>query len=70
MSTVKQIVKDSSVKPKYYTGGEYRAYQIARKGKRSFTMSKVARQYIAVPPAEGWPGGDPLKNGYKPTGGK
>jgi len=66
----KQVTKENSVKPKYYTGGEWKAYSIARKGKRSFTASKVARIYIAVPPTEGWPGGDPLKNGYNPKGGK
>lgn len=34
----------------------------------SRTTSKQARIYFAVPPAEGWPGGDPAKNGWKPNG--
>lgn len=27
---------------------------------------KKAKRYFAYPPAEGWPGGAPEKNGYKP----
>lgn len=36
----------------------------------SRTHSKLGRVYFAYPPAEGWPGGDPIKNGWKPAGGK
>ncbi len=58
------------VKPKFFSGGFWKAYQIPRKGKRSYTTSKPARFYVAVPPETGWPGGLPEKNGWKPSGGK
>lgn len=28
------------------------------------------RVYVAIPPREGWPGGEPIKNGWSPKGGK
>lgn len=38
-----------------------------RKGARaSRTKSTPAKMYIAIPPITGWPGGDPVKNGYRP----
>lgn len=38
-----------------------------QKGLRaSRTKSTPARLYVAVPPEGGWPGGDPIKNGFKP----
>lgn len=63
-----EVGKD--VKRKYLVGGSWKSRQIDKKGKASRTTSKPARIYIAVPPAEGWPGGDPAKNGWKPGGGK
>ena len=62
------LMKD--VKSKYLTGGYWKTEYFRKKGKRSFTTSKPARFYTAIPPIEGWPGGDPIKNGYKLTGGK
>ena len=41
-----------------------------KKSNPSRTRSSPARLYIAIPPTEGWPGGDPLKNGYRPSGSK
>lgn len=52
------------------TMGTWKKKIFDRKGKRSYTMSKPGRIYVAIPPEEGWPGGDPLKNGYRPSGGK
>jgi hypothetical protein len=34
-------------------------------GAGSHTSSGLGRTYFAIPPAEGWPGGAPEKNGYK-----
>jgi hypothetical protein len=42
----------------------------AKERRASRTYSKLARTYFVYPPAEGWPGGDPVKNGYRPSGGK
>lgn len=67
VSTGKKIVASiESLK----TMGTWKKRIFDRKGKRSATTSKPARIYIAIPPIEGWPGGDPLKNGYRPSGGK
>lgn len=58
------------VKSRHLSGGFWKSKQIAKKGKHSRTASKPARFYVAVPPTEGWPGGLPEKNGWKPSGGK
>ncbi len=34
-------------------------------GTHSRTNSYQGKIYFAYPPVGGWPGGDPLKNGYK-----
>jgi hypothetical protein len=34
-------------------------------GRGNSTKSKKARIYRAYPPAEGWPGGEPERNGYR-----
>lgn len=39
-----------------------------RKNRPSRTTSTIARIYIAIPPPEGWPGGAPEKNGWRPRG--
>ena len=41
------------------------AYKAKLPGTASHTGASKATTYFAYPPAEGWPGGDPLKNGYK-----
>ncbi len=41
------------------------AYRAKLPGNPSHTSSHQGKTYFAYPPAEGWPGGDPLKNGYK-----
>jgi hypothetical protein len=38
--------------------------------KPSRTVSKLGRTYLAIPPAGGWPGGEPERNGWKHSGGK
>lgn len=58
------------VKVKYLAGGEWKSKIIDRLGKHRHESTKLARTYTAFPPEGGWPGGDPLKNGYKPQGGK
>lgn len=47
-----------------------RISQAIRKNRPSRTSSSRARRYVAIPPPEGWPGGDPLKNGWRPGGRK
>jgi hypothetical protein len=37
-----------------------------KKNRPSRTSSVKCKTYTAIPPAEGWPGGDPVKNGWKP----
>lgn len=44
--------------------------QKAKHARASRTHSKLGRTYFAFPPEGGWPGGDPVKNGWKPAGGK
>lgn len=34
-------------------------------GRSKSEKTKKAKIYIARPPAEGWPGGDPRENGWK-----
>ena len=58
------------VKKKYLSGGLWKKKIIDNVGKHRHESTKLSRSYIAIPPEEGWPGGDPLKNGYKPQGGK
>lgn len=41
------------------------AFKAKLPGAASHTSSGKGRVYWAYPPAEGWPGGDPLKNGYR-----
>lgn len=56
--------------PRYMWMGNWRA-RLQQKGARaSRTTSKPARLYVAVPPAEGWTGGLPEKNGYRGRGTK
>lgn len=58
------------VKKRYLAGGAWRAKITAKKGKASRTTSKPGRLYMAYPPVEGWKGGLPEHNGWKPSGGK
>ncbi len=37
----------------------------AAQGGKASTASKKARIYLAFPPPTGWPGGDPIQNGYR-----
>jgi hypothetical protein len=39
-------------------------------GTPSHTGSGLAGSYYAYPPAEGWPGGMPEQNGWKPAKGR
>ncbi len=41
------------------------AFKAKLPGSPSQTKSHMGTTYFAKPPADGWPGGDPLKNGYK-----
>ena len=62
--------RPQDVKPKHFSGGEWKRRAFEAIGRHRHTASGLGRSYIAIPPEEGWPGGDPLRNGYKPTGGK
>jgi hypothetical protein len=53
---------------KYLVGGYYRRHKIEKEGKGKSEKTKLGRVYIAIPPPEGWPGGLPEKNGWKPFG--
>lgn len=55
------------VKPGNFSGGQWKSRKIEKGQRASRTRSNVAKIYIVVPPIEGWPGGDPIKNGYKPV---
>lgn len=50
------------------TMGDWQKHKLLKKGRASRTTSSPGKPYIAVPPAEGWPGGDPVKNGYRRKG--
>lgn len=58
------------VKKRYLVGGEWKSAIIRCQGKHRHEATKLARVYVAVPPPEGWPGGEEVKNGYKRSGGK
>ena len=58
----------NDILPRYYDIGMWKSKITRKKGKASRTSSGVARMYIAVPPADGWPGGDPIRNGYRAGG--
>ena len=63
------IVRDLSVKVKYYSGGELRKHILDRLGKHKHESTKKARIYYAIPPITGWIGGLPEVNGWKPRKG-
>ena len=60
--------RPQDVKVRYFAGGEWKSSIIAKQGKNRHEATKMARTYTAIPPAEGWAGGLPEHNGYKPTG--
>lgn len=51
---------------RYLAGGTWHKDIIKKKNKGSQTKAGRGSTYIAVPPVEGWPGGDPIKNGFRP----
>ncbi len=55
------------VKPGLLQGGQWKARYFDRLGKHRHVPTALARSYIAVPPPEGWPGGEPARNGWKPV---
>lgn len=56
--------------PRYQAMGSWKVRKIEKAGRGRSEKTKVGRVYLAIPPVEGWLGGDPVKNGYKPAGGK
>lgn len=59
------INRANDLKARYMHMGNWKAEVIKKKGKASRTSATRAKIYIAIPPAEGWPGGDPIRNGLK-----
>lgn len=60
----------TDIKRKHLVGGTWKRRKLDKLGKSRSERTKLARTYVAKPPEEGWPGGDPLKNGYRPGGKK
>lgn len=63
-----KVIPPRDVKKKYLSSGERNKRKIEKAGKGKSESTRLGRTYIAIPPAEGWPGGLPEKNGYKPGG--
>lgn len=64
------LTRATDLKPQYMWMGNWRNRLLQKGTRASRTSSKPARLYVAVPPAEGWPGGSPEKNGYRGRGTK
>lgn len=45
--------------------GNWKSKVIAKKGRGKSESTKLARTYVAIPPATGWLGGRPEDNGLK-----
>lgn len=58
------------VQRKYLQGGVYKRNIIEKQGKGRSERTKLSSSYVAVPPPEGWPGGHPEDNGYRPGKGR
>lgn len=54
------------VLPRYTAMATWKSRKLAKKLRGSRTRSTVGKVYIAVPPADGWKGGLPEQNGWKP----
>lgn len=50
--------------------GNWKKRKLSKGQRASRTRSTPCRIYIATPPLNGWPGGDPINNGWKPKAGK
>lgn len=50
--------------------GRWRIKKMTKGLRASRTKSKRAKIYIAIPPKDGWKGGDPSNNGYKIKSGR
>ena len=55
---------------RHLAGGVWCRHKIDKLGKGRSERTKLGRMYTAYPPPEGWPGGHPDKNGWKPGGKK
>lgn len=55
----------SEIHPRYRAMSTWKTKQIKKLNKGKSERSGLGRSYVAIPPPEGWPGGDPLKNGLK-----
>lgn len=64
------VIPSRDVLPRYMAMGTWKSKIIDKKGKASRTTSSPATIYVAVPPATGWPGGDPRLNGLGAKGKK
>lgn len=60
----------ADVLPRYFVGGQWMAHILLKKGRGSRTSSKPGNLRVLTPPPEGWRGGLPEANGYRPKGGK
>lgn len=56
------------VKSRYKVMGTWCARKLEKGARGRTERTKLGRVYTAIPPAEGWPGGEPVRNGWKPTG--
>lgn len=55
----------NDVKLKYKSMGSWRARKIEKGLRGKSEKTKYGGFYIAIPPETGWPGGDPVNNGYR-----
>lgn len=47
------------------TMGSWKKHKLLKGQRASQTKSKKARIIFVYPPEDGWPGGDPARNGHK-----
>lgn len=65
MSKVEKYTPPADVKSRHLAGGTWKSRIIAKMGKGKSEKCKRPLIYVAIPPAEGWPGGHPQQNGCK-----
>jgi hypothetical protein len=58
-----EVGKD--VNRRYMVGGVWHRRVIDKQGKGRSERTKLGRLYVAIPPAAGWPGGQPSDNGWR-----
>lgn len=68
MATKQVLTFPRDVLPRYFVGGLWRSADANKRPSR--TTSSRGKLRIVTPPPEGWKGGLPEQNGWKPRSGK